>query len=93
MLLVLWTTTHIRLLMMLLTSTSLARSVVDVCRLMVRVRDPDDEVLARAYQHAIDVAKLDGGHCCWMEVKKAHLLTRLYIPHYNLLLRSFTACH
>ena len=65
----------------------------ELTRLVVRVGNPDDKVLARTDQHAIDVAKLDGRHCRWMEVKEAHLLSRLYIPHHNLLLRSFTACH
>ena len=38
-------------------------------RLVIGVGDPDNEVLARRYQHAIDVAELYSGDCSRVEVQ------------------------
>ena len=63
----------------------------ELARLVVRVGDPDDQVLARTDQHAIDMAKLDGGHSGWVEVEQAHLVSRLDVPDHDLLLGCLAA--
>lgn len=65
--------------------------VEQVAWLVVGVRDPDDEVLARADEHTVDVAELDSGDCRRVEVKEADLVPCLNIPNHDLLFRRFTA--
>ena len=59
---------------------------------MVRVGDPDDQVLARADQHAVNVAELDRCDRGGMEVEQAHLLLRLDVPNDDFLLGRLAAC-
>ena len=67
-------------------------SVQESCGLVVGVWDPDDEVLARRYQHAINVAELYSGNCSRVEVQKLHLVSCFNVPYYDLLFLSFTSC-
>ena len=53
--------------------------------LVVRVWDPNDQVLASADEHAVDVAELDGSYSGRMEVEQADLVACLDVPHHDLL--------
>jgi len=61
--------------------------------LVIRVGDPDDEVLTSANKHAVYMAKLKCSYCRWMEVKQTYLVTTLNVPHYDFLFGSLTASH
>jgi hypothetical protein len=37
-----------------------------------RVRDPDNEVLARTHEHAVNVRELDSRYGSWMEVHELY---------------------
>ena len=58
---------------------------------MIRVGDPNYQVLARTDQHAVDVAELDCGYSRRVEVQQAHLLPRLDVPNDYLLLAGLTS--
>ena len=60
--------------------------------LVIGVWNPDNKVLARGYQHAINVAELYGGDCSRVEVQKLHLISCFDVPNYYLLFLSFTSC-
>ena len=59
---------------------------------MVGVGDPDDQVLARTDEHAVNVTELDSCDCGRMEVQQAHLLLRLDVPNDDFLLGRLAAC-